>query len=340
MSLFINNVAPTGAAVAAALAAVLPAGALSFANSATPTSPTAPGSDIRVTAKSEIEAGRYLARIGACHDCHTPGYDQHGFDVPEESLLAGSPVGWRGPWGTTYPSNLRIFASETPRDVWLTVCRERSTRPPMPWVNLHAMSDEDLLAIHSYLVHLGPVGERMPEYCAPTAEPSTPFYLLDPDELATRPVYAECPETGLVPAHSVESFDLRGISIDVLVPSTITRDAYTLIEEVLPAGTGTPAQRLARYDVVLLPVEGELLVRIDDTQHRVGPGDRMALPRGTLHALRNTGERAVRVHVLASPGGYDDFLAAMADLSPTAPEDEITSLLSSHGVHLQPSSTQ
>jgi len=37
---------------------------------------------------------------------------------------------------------------------------------------------------------------------------------------------------------------------------------------------------------------------------------------------------------------YDDFLAAMADLSPTAPEDEITSLLSSHGVHLQPSSTQ
>ena len=45
--------------------------------------------------------GKYLVQIAGCNDCHTPGFMQKGFDVPESDWLVGVPVGWRGPWGTT-----------------------------------------------------------------------------------------------------------------------------------------------------------------------------------------------------------------------------------------------
>jgi mono/diheme cytochrome c family protein len=56
-----------------------------------------------------IERGRYLVRITGCNDCHTEGYAEAGGEVPEEQWLKGSALGWRGPWGTTYGTNLRIY---------------------------------------------------------------------------------------------------------------------------------------------------------------------------------------------------------------------------------------
>jgi hypothetical protein len=40
-------------------------------------------------------------------------------------------------------------------------------RPPMPWFNLRAMHDADLVAIHRYLRSLGPRGEPAPAYVPP-----------------------------------------------------------------------------------------------------------------------------------------------------------------------------
>ena len=57
-----------------------------------------------------IERGRYLVKIGGCNDCHTPGYAQSGGKVPEAQWLSGVPLGFNGPWGTSYASNLRLSA--------------------------------------------------------------------------------------------------------------------------------------------------------------------------------------------------------------------------------------
>lgn len=48
-------------------------------------------------------------KIAGCNDCHRPGYIQTGSKVPEKQWLTGDQLGWRGPWGTTYPGNLRLF---------------------------------------------------------------------------------------------------------------------------------------------------------------------------------------------------------------------------------------
>jgi mono/diheme cytochrome c family protein len=58
--------------------------------------------------QGDAARGRYIALIGGCNDCHTAGFPQKGGEVPEAEWLLGNPVGFRGPWGTTYPTNLRL----------------------------------------------------------------------------------------------------------------------------------------------------------------------------------------------------------------------------------------
>lgn len=128
-----------------------------------------------VRAESEVAAGRYLVKLGGCNDCHTPGFAMTGGNVPESQWLLGDGVGHRGPWGTTYASNLRLFVKDLSADDFVKLCRTRNTRPPMPWASLHAMSDADLRAIHTYLKALGPTGRSAPEYVPPTEDPKTPY---------------------------------------------------------------------------------------------------------------------------------------------------------------------
>lgn len=125
----------------------------------------------------QVEQGRYLSRIAGCNDCHTPGYIFSDGKVPEALWLTGDSFGWRGPWGTTYGSNLRIFVGGMTEEEWLAVAKTLVRRPPMPWFNLNGMKDEDLKAMYQFIRSLGPVGEPAPEYVPPDQEPMTPYAL-------------------------------------------------------------------------------------------------------------------------------------------------------------------
>jgi mono/diheme cytochrome c family protein len=130
--------------------------------------------------QSLIERGRYVIPISGCNDCHTPGFMQFGEQVPESQWLTGSPIGWRGPWGTTYASNLRLFIKPFSADDVIKVARTRNSRPPMPWPSLHAMSDDDLRAVYAYIKSLGETGVEMPQWVPPGQEPKTPYLSLMP----------------------------------------------------------------------------------------------------------------------------------------------------------------
>ena len=125
----------------------------------------------------QIEQGRYLAKIGGCNDCHTAGYLMSEGNVPEENWLLGDQFGWRGPWGTTYASNLRLIVAEMSEQQWVTMAKALKVRPPMPWFNLNQMKDEDLKALYQYIRHLGPAGEPAPAYVPPDQEPNPPYAL-------------------------------------------------------------------------------------------------------------------------------------------------------------------
>ena len=122
----------------------------------------------------DIARGRYLVTISGCNDCHTAGYAQKVGDVPEAEWLTGESVGFRGPWGTTYPSNLRLLAQRLTEDEWIPYLRA-PRRPPMPWFNVAKMSDEDLRAMYRFIHGLGSAGEAAPTFVAPDGQVTTPY---------------------------------------------------------------------------------------------------------------------------------------------------------------------
>lgn len=124
-----------------------------------------------------IERGRYLVKITGCNDCHTPGYAQTGGKIPEKQWLTGDQLGWRGPWGTTYPSNLRLYLQSVSEDQWVKLAHTTQYRPPMPWFALREMTAQDLRAIYRFVKYLGPAGEAAPTYLPPDQEPKEPFVL-------------------------------------------------------------------------------------------------------------------------------------------------------------------
>ena len=132
------------------------------------------------------ERGRYIVLVGGCNDCHTPGFMEKGTAVPESTWLTGVPVGWKGPWGTTYASNLRLFLKDFDEDTFVQVVRARNSRPPMPWPNLHSMSDRDLRSVFRYIRSLPITGEKMPAYVPPGQEPATAYVELVPQMPKTR----------------------------------------------------------------------------------------------------------------------------------------------------------
>lgn len=123
---------------------------------------------------AQIARGRYLVQVGGCNDCHTPGYAMSGGKVPEEKWLTGDGLGWQGPWGTTYPVNLRLYMQKMSEAQWVKHARTLSTRPPMPWFNVRAMSASDLRALYRYVRHLGAGGSDAPAYVPPGGKVVTP----------------------------------------------------------------------------------------------------------------------------------------------------------------------
>lgn len=124
--------------------------------------------------RDPVALGRYLVQTSGCNDCHTPGYAQQAGKTPEATWLTGDAVGWRGPWGTTYPTNLRLFMAAMNESQWLQHARSMQPRPPMPWFNLRQMSDADLRAIYRYVRAAGPAGTPAPAYAPPGQPVSGP----------------------------------------------------------------------------------------------------------------------------------------------------------------------
>ena len=126
-------------------------------------------------AGEEVQRGKYLAKIAGCNDCHTPGYAMSGGKVPEKLWLTGDALGWRGPWGTTYAPNLRLYMNSMSEAQWVHRAKTMKTRPPMPWFALHDMTEQDLRALYKYVKVLGPAGEPAPAYVPPAQEPKGPY---------------------------------------------------------------------------------------------------------------------------------------------------------------------
>lgn len=140
--------------------------------------PAPPAASTAVAAPSDAELlaqGEYLVKIGGCNDCHTPGYMDKAGDIPKDQWMTGNQLGFSGPWGTTYPSNLRLKIADMDEAAWLAYTADLHTRPMMPDFNVRAMKEQDRLAIFRFIKSLGPGGQAAPAYLPPGQKPSPPY---------------------------------------------------------------------------------------------------------------------------------------------------------------------
>ena len=129
-----------------------------------------------------VKRGAQVAITSGCHDCHTAGYNETGGKIDPEAALKGTALGWQGPWGTTYPSNLRLVVAEKAKteDDFVNFARSFQARPPMPFYNVHAMDENDVRSLYQYIVSLGEAGAPAPAFVPPGEEPKTPYIVVAP----------------------------------------------------------------------------------------------------------------------------------------------------------------
>ena len=122
-----------------------------------------------------VERGEYLAFTSGCVDCHTPGTFYGVSDLDRE--LSGSDLGWQGPWGVTFPTNLTPdqetgIGSWTEEEIVIAIRtgqRPDGTQlnPPMPWPSFSKMTDDDAYSIAAYLKSIPAIRHQTPAGIGP-----------------------------------------------------------------------------------------------------------------------------------------------------------------------------
>jgi mono/diheme cytochrome c family protein len=165
----------TWAVGAALTAAAVALGLVSCAKTEQSTTTADSTATVVLTPAQKIERGRYLTAVASCNDCHTPGALYGAPDMSRQ--LAGSEVGWTGPWGTTYAANLTPDSTTgigryTEDDI-VNALRKgvkadgAPVLPPMPWPWFAQFTDEDAYAIAAYLKSVPAVVHAVPENLPP-----------------------------------------------------------------------------------------------------------------------------------------------------------------------------
>jgi mono/diheme cytochrome c family protein len=151
-----------------------------------------------------VKRGAYLVNFGGCNDCHTPkvftdmgpvpdttrllsGYKQ-GLNLPKIDtsvigsgkwyLSNGDLTAWVGPWGVSFSANLtpdeRTGIGTWTEQMFINAMRNgvhlgagRPLLPPMPFMGLAGLKDEDLKSIFAYLKSIKPVINKVPDPVAP-----------------------------------------------------------------------------------------------------------------------------------------------------------------------------
>ena len=131
-----------------------------------------------------VERGKYLATLGGCGDCHTPGGMLGTPDA--KRLLGGSDVGFGDPSSGVWVGANLTPDKETGLGGWtrdqIIVALTTGIRPDgrqlseiMPWPALSHLTPEDANALAAYLQSLPPVHNAVPGPFKPGETPSVPF---------------------------------------------------------------------------------------------------------------------------------------------------------------------
>lgn len=157
-----------------------------------------------MTQDEMIKRGAYLVNFGGCNDCHSPKVFTDMGPVPDTTKLlsghqertplpkvdtsvvgpgkwylsSGDLTAWVGPWGVSFAANLTpdvpTGIGAWTEELFVKAMRNglhlgagRPILPPMPFMGLAGLKDEDLKSIFAYLKSIKPVSNKVPDPVPP-----------------------------------------------------------------------------------------------------------------------------------------------------------------------------
>lgn len=122
-----------------------------------------------------------------------------------------------------------------------------------------------------------------------------------------------------------ESYRFLDTASHVVVGAAETAGRQSVVEMELRAGHATPTHVHDEADETFHVREGRVTVYAADDRRTVEAGGSIVLPRGQPHAL--VAEEESTVTVVTTPGGFDEFVAAVGEpvdnpAVPTEPPSE------------------
>jgi mannose-6-phosphate isomerase-like protein (cupin superfamily) len=118
----------------------------------------------------------------------------------------------------------------------------------------------------------------------------------------------------------------------------------SIVDHRVPPGFAPPPHLHHHSDEALLILDGHLDGFCGDHRWRAGPGSLVFMPRAIPHGFAVSDAGPGRIIIVASPGGFDQFVAAVGEPAPDlclpvpVPPDpaRLTQLAAAHGIQILP----
>ena len=118
-------------------------------------------------------------------------------------------------------------------------------------------------------------------------------------------------------------FRFMGCPTTLRASAATTNGGFGLIENVMPPGFEAPYHVHKNEDEAFYVLEGEMAFVCDGKWMTAGPGTYVFGPRGIPHGFKVTGAAPARMLLLASPGGFEQFVLELSEplnAAPSAPD--------------------
>jgi quercetin dioxygenase-like cupin family protein len=134
-----------------------------------------------------------------------------------------------------------------------------------------------------------------------------------------------------------ETLNVLGVALRFLCRAEDTRQAWSLMENVIPLNAGPPPHHHP-WDEAYFVTSGEVEFQIGDRRERIGAGDFVYAPGGTLHAFHGVSQTPARMLIFDAPAHAEAFFKEVDREVTEVPRDlqKLPQIGARHGLHFAP----
>jgi quercetin dioxygenase-like cupin family protein len=135
------------------------------------------------------------------------------------------------------------------------------------------------------------------------------------------------------PDAEAPTYDVLGVPIRVLLGGKDTGGQYALAHALMPPGAEVPPHVHRHEDEAFHVLEGELEIRVGGHTKTLRVGDTLFAPRGIPHSPKNATAQPVRVLLILTPAGFENFFREVdeiAEVREVTPQ-EVAAMSARHG---------